>query len=132
MADPFGIQNLGEPQAFMARVVPFAGAENNAHVIVFPRIGRVWQIFVRTVEINIVVVITVEERADIEGTAEADEMAHSVGMTKSDVCSVVSPKAGAAYRDPRRGAFAPREIEHIADDHIFVGVVRMHPVRGMN
>ena len=50
----------------MAGVVPFAGAENNAHVVVFPRISRVWQIFIRAIEVNVVVVITIEERADIE------------------------------------------------------------------
>ena len=64
--DAFGIQNLGELIRFVARVVPFAGAENDAHMIVFPRIGRVRQIFVGAVEINVIVVIAVEERADIE------------------------------------------------------------------
>ena len=45
----------------MACVVPFASAEDDAHVVVFPWIGRVRQIFVGTVEINIVVVIAVEK-----------------------------------------------------------------------
>ena len=50
----------------MAGVVPFASTDNDAHVVVSPRVGYVWQIFVRTVEVNVVVVIPIEERADIE------------------------------------------------------------------
>ena len=45
----------------MAGVVPFPGADDDAHVIVFPRIGDVREIFVRTVEINVVVVTAVEK-----------------------------------------------------------------------
>ena len=44
----------------MARIVPFAGADDDAHVIVFPWVGHVRQIFVWTVEGNVVVVIAVE------------------------------------------------------------------------
>jgi len=44
----------------VARVVPFASADDDAHVIVFPWVGYVRQIFVRTVEVNVVVVIAVE------------------------------------------------------------------------
>ena len=79
MLNAFGIQNGGQPIGFIARVVPFAGAKNDAHVIVFPRVGHVWQMFVRAVEIDIVVVITVEERADIEGAAQADKMTDGSG-----------------------------------------------------
>ena len=50
----------------MAGVVPFAGTDNDAHVVVSPGIGYVRQIFVRTVEVNIIIVIPIEERADIE------------------------------------------------------------------
>jgi hypothetical protein len=42
-------------------------------------IGHVRQIFVRAVEVDIVVVITVEERADIEGAAQADKMTDGSG-----------------------------------------------------
>ncbi len=51
---------------FVACVVPFAGSENDAHVIVFPRVSRVREIFIRTVEVDVVVVIAVEKRADVE------------------------------------------------------------------
>ena len=50
----------------MTCVVPFARAEDDAHVIVFPWVRHVRQILVRAVEINIVVVIAVEEIADVE------------------------------------------------------------------
>ena len=50
----------------MARIVPFAGADDDAHVIVFPGIGRVRQIFERAVEINVVIMVTVEKRTYIE------------------------------------------------------------------
>ncbi len=45
----------------MACVVPFAGANDDAHVTVFPRVSRVRQIFIRAVEVNVVVVIAVEK-----------------------------------------------------------------------
>ena len=51
----------------MARVIPFAGPENDVHVVVLPRVGHVRQIFVRAVEINVVVVVAVEEIPDLEG-----------------------------------------------------------------
>ena len=69
----------------MARVIPFAGAKDYAHVVVFPRIGRVREIFVRTIEINIIIVITIEERADIERAAQADEMTYQIRVAESDV-----------------------------------------------
>jgi len=116
----------------MARVIPFAGAKDYAHVVVFPRIGRVREIFVRTIEINIIIVITIEERADVERAAQADEMAHQIGVTKSNIGSVISAEARAADRNAMTIAFAPCEIEHVSHDHVFVSVVRAHPVRGMN
>ena len=45
----------------MPGVVPFAGADDDAHVIVFPWIGRIRQIFIRAVEVNAVIVIAVEK-----------------------------------------------------------------------
>ena len=77
-----------------------------------------------TVEVNVVVVITVEERADIERAAQADEKTDGVRMTKSNVRSVISTQAGAADCDSMGRTFAPREIEHVAHDHIFVRVMR--------
>jgi hypothetical protein len=59
--DALGIQDLRQAIGFVACVVPFASAEDNAHVIVFPWVGRVRQVFVGTVEINVVVVIAVEK-----------------------------------------------------------------------
>ena len=50
----------------MPGVVPFARADDDAHVVVSPRVGYVRQIFVRAVEVNVVVVIPIEEGADIE------------------------------------------------------------------
>ena len=54
----------------MAGVIPFAGAENDPHVIEFPWVGDVWHIGVGTVEINVVVKVSVKERADIERSTE--------------------------------------------------------------
>jgi hypothetical protein len=45
----------------MACVVPFASAEDDAHMIVFPRVGNVRQIFKWTVEVNVVVMIAIEK-----------------------------------------------------------------------
>ena len=45
----------------MARVVPFASPDDDAHVVVFPWVSDVREIFVRAVEINVVVVIAVEK-----------------------------------------------------------------------
>ncbi len=61
MLDAFRIKNLGETIGFVARVVPFASPDDDAHVIVFPWVSDVREIFVRAVEINVVVVIAVEK-----------------------------------------------------------------------
>ena len=45
---------------------------------------------------------------------------------------VIGAKAGAADCHALTIAFAAREIEHVADDHIFIGVVCAHPVGWMN
>ena len=82
----------------MARVIPFARADDDAHVIEFPRIGHVRQVVVGAVEINVVVVIAVEEIADVERAAQADEMADRIGMTKGDIGRVIRAQARAANR----------------------------------
>ena len=61
MLDAFRIKNLGETIGFVARVVPFASPDDDAHVVVFPWVSDIRQIFIRAVEINIVVVIPVEK-----------------------------------------------------------------------
>ena len=53
-------------------------------------------------------------------------------MTKSDIGGMIGPEAGAADRDAMTIAFAPCEIEHIPHDHVFVGVMRAHPIGRMN
>lgn len=101
----------------MAGIIPFAGADDDVHVVVFPRVGRVRQIIVRTVEVDVVVVIAVEEIADIESAAQANEMADHVGMTKGDVGGVICAQTRAANADAMRGTFASRQIEDVVDDH---------------
>src|SRR5437588_1081000 len=59
-------------------------------------------------------------------------MADCVGMTKSDIGGVIGPETRAAHRDSLTQTFAARQIEHVAHDHIFVGIMRAHPIRGMN
>jgi hypothetical protein len=61
MLDAFGIQDFGEAIGFVAGVIPFPSAEDDAHVIVFPWVGNILQIFVGAVEVNIVVMIAVEK-----------------------------------------------------------------------
>ena len=116
----------------MACVVPFTSAKDDAHVIVFPWIGDVRQVLVRTVEINVVVVIAVEKWADIERAAQADEMTDGVGMTKSNIGSVIGTKTGSADCHTMAVTFAAREIEHVAHDDVFVRVMGPHPVGWMN
>src|ERR1700719_1584835 len=53
-------------------------------------------------------------------------------MTKRDVCGVISAQARAANRHARRMAFAPRQIEDVIHNHIFIGVVSPHSIRRMN
>jgi hypothetical protein len=47
MFNAFGIQNLGKPIRFVTGDIPFTGPNDDAHVIVFPRVGYIRQIFVR-------------------------------------------------------------------------------------
>ena len=95
----------------MAGIIPFAGSENNVQVIELPWVGHVRQIFVRAVEINIVIVVTVEKVGDLEGAAQADEMTDGVGVFESDIGGVIRAKTCAADTHAMRAAFAPRKIE---------------------
>lgn len=90
MLDALGIQEAGKAKALVARVIPLARAENDSHVIEAPRIGQVRQVMIRAVEVDVVVVITVEEVADLVGAAQADEISDQVRMPKGDVCRVIS------------------------------------------
>jgi hypothetical protein len=45
---------------------------------------------------------------------------------------VIRAKTRATHRHAMTIAFAPRQIEYVVDDDIFVGVVRAHTVSGMN
>src|SRR5207249_6565879 len=83
-------------------------------------------------KVNIIIIRSVEKRAYVERAAQADEMAHQIGVTKSNIRSVISAEARAADRNAMTIAFAPCEIEHVSHDHVFVSIVRAHPVRGMN
>ena len=116
----------------MAGIIPFAGPENDIHVIEFPWVGHVRQIFVRAVEINIVVVVAVEKIADFEGTAQANEVTNHVGMFESDIAGVISAKTRAANSYPMRASFTPRKVEYIAHNDIFVSDVGANPVCRMN
>src|SRR5437762_8189764 len=86
----------------------------------FHRVGHVRQIFVRAIEINVVVVIAVEEIADLERAAQADEVADGVGVPEGDVGGVIRAETRAAHADTIGAGLAPREIEHIVHNHIFI------------
>src|SRR6266496_3912678 len=86
----------------------------------------------RTVEINVVVVIAIEKIADVERAAYADEIADQIRMAKGDVGGVIRAETRAANGHAMAATFTPREIEHIADDHIFISVVRFHSIGRMN
>ena len=66
MPDTLRISDFRQAIGFVACVVPFASSENDAHVIVLPRVSRVREIFKWTVEVDVVVVIAVEKRGDVE------------------------------------------------------------------
>jgi hypothetical protein len=126
--DALGIQDLRQTIGFVACVIPFASAEDDAHVIVFPWVGHVRQVFVGTIELNVVIMIAIEKWADVERAAQANEMTNGVRMTKSDIRSVIRAQAGATNGDSVRRAFLSREIEHITHDYIFIRVVSAHSV----
>src|SRR5437867_8028790 len=59
-------------------------------------------------------------------------MTDGVGMTKGNVCGVVSAQARAADCHPMSRTFASREVEHVANNHVFVRVMGPHSIGGMN
>src|SRR3984893_17568499 len=84
------------------------------------------------VEVNVVVVVAVEKRTDVERAAQAKEMADQVRVTKRDVSRVIRAKTRPPHGHTMAIAFAPRQLEHISHNPVFVGVVRSHPIGGMN
>ena len=69
----------------MPRIIPFARAEDDAHMIETPCVWHVRQIIVGTVEVDVFVVIAVEKVADVEGAAQADQMTDQIRMPERDV-----------------------------------------------
>src|SRR6266849_8023709 len=59
-------------------------------------------------------------------------MTDGVRMTKSNIRSVISTKTGSADCHTMTVAFAARQIEHVAHDYIFIGVMCAHPIGWMN
>jgi len=59
-------------------------------------------------------------------------MADGVRMTERDVCGVVSAEARATNCNAMAIALAAREVEHVANDHIFVRVVSPHSIGRVN
>src|SRR6266702_3303128 len=59
-------------------------------------------------------------------------MTHGVGMTKSNIGSMIRAKGGATNRDAMGRAFAPREIEHVAHNYVFVRIMCAHSIGWMN
>src|ERR1700736_6627927 len=108
--DSFGIENGRKTQRLMASVISFAGTEDDAHVVELPRVGHVRQIFIRAVEVNVVVMITVEKRANVERSAQADQMTNHVRMTKGNIGRVICSEAGPAHRHSMTITFAPGQI----------------------
>src|SRR6266567_1569683 len=53
-------------------------------------------------------------------------------MAKSNIGGVIGAEARPANCDAMTIAFAARKIEYVAHDHVFVGVVRPHPISRMN
>src|SRR6266496_5402525 len=59
-------------------------------------------------------------------------MTDGVRMTKSNIRSVIGAKTGSADCHTMTGAFTAREIEHVAHDYVFIGVMCAHPIGWMN
>lgn len=103
--DALQIQNFGQSIGFMTRVVPFASAQNGAHVLVFPTAGHIREVFVRVVEVNIRIVIALEKRTDVERAADCRAM---------------------------RTTIMASEVEYLANNDVFVSVMCSHPVGWVN
>src|SRR5436853_7457829 len=99
--------------------------------MVFPGIGRVRQIFVRTIEVNVVVVIAVKKIADIERAAETDEVTDRIRMRKRNVGSMISTETGTAHGNSMSMALASGQSEEVVNDYIFVSMMRVQPIGRM-
>src|SRR5437762_8400861 len=53
-------------------------------------------------------------------------------MAKSDVAGVVGPETSTAHGHSMSMTLAPRQIEHVTHDHVFVSIMRFHPIGRMN
>lgn len=61
MPNAFGVEQTGEPHAFLTRIIPLARPEDDAHVIEAPAIGQISAGIVGAVEVDVVVVVAAEE-----------------------------------------------------------------------
>src|ERR1700736_6083698 len=53
-------------------------------------------------------------------------------MAKSDVSGVVRAETRTAHSHTMTMALAPCVFEHVADNHVFISIVRFHPIGRMN
>ena len=59
-------------------------------------------------------------------------MTDGVGVPESDIGGVIRAQACAAHPDPVGATFAPREIEHVTHDNVFVGDVSANAIGRVN
>src|ERR1700724_546843 len=115
--------------------IPLASAEHDPHmpqVVEVPRIAQLRQVVHRVVEVDVVVVIALQELADVEGAAHADQVRHLVGMAQRHVHRVIAAEAAAGDRHPPAAGVGARMLEDLLHDDLLVGHVGLDAVGGMD
>jgi len=92
-------QYFAELQVPVQAYIPVRRTEYDLHVPQVPVVGVGHEVD-WVVEVYVVVVVTVHERLDVEGTAEAEQVAHHIGMTEGEVARAEPPETDAAAGDP--------------------------------
>ena len=73
-----------------------------------------------------------EEIADVEGAAHADKVAYGVGMLEGNVGRVIGAETRAAHAYSMDAGSAPRKIENIMHNDIFIRDVSADAISRMN
>lgn len=130
MLDVFLPKDVTELNVVLQAYVPIAGAQDNFNVPEIAVVGTGHEIY-WIVEVDVVVIIAVHERLDVESTAQAEEMANHLGMTEGEVTGAESAKT-----DATTGHFAGRRVvldlrDKLLGEELVILNMTFYPVLGV-
>ncbi len=131
MGDVFLTQDFTELQVTVEADVPVTGAEYDLHLPQFRVIG-IWHEVDGVIEVDVVVVVPVHERLDVERPTEVKQVAYHIGMAESEVTGAEPTEADATAGNLVCSGIIPDLGNKFFGKEPIVLDVAFYPVLGMD